>query len=126
MDIAMLKDQIKIKSNMDRIKVPDNIEATELIYAFEVLCINSTVKVSDLARYLKYSERTLRRKSQQHFNISPTELLKKIRLNKATLLLKTGIKCSQIWHQVGFSSHSYFSDMFKVQYGVMPSEFALC
>jgi AraC-like DNA-binding protein len=38
----------------------------------------------------------------------------KIRLKKATYLLKSGVKSSHVWHQVGFSSHSYFSDLFAI------------
>ncbi|PKG96785.1 helix-turn-helix transcriptional regulator [Paraglaciecola sp. MB-3u-78] len=101
----------------------DSAEARALLNTFELLHETTSIRVLDLAKNLQYSERTLRRKSQQHFDISPSELLQKVRLNQATLLLNTGIKCSQVWHQVGFSSHSYFSDLFKAHYGVMPSEY---
>jgi AraC-like DNA-binding protein len=120
---VMLGNQQKLISNKALIPQVDNLEARVLLDTFELLHENAAIRVFDLAQHLQYSERTLRRKSQQHFDISPTELLQKIRLNKATLLLNSGIKCSQIWHQVGFSSHSYFSDLFKAQYGVMPSEY---
>jgi AraC-like DNA-binding protein len=101
----------------------DSAEARALLDTFELLHEITSIRVLDLAINLQYSERTLRRKSQQHFAITPSELLQKVRLNQATLLLNTGIKCSQVWHQVGFSSHSYFSDLFKAHYGVMPSEY---
>lgn len=120
----MLKDQKTANSNIVLIKKPEHLEAIELLDAFEQLYKNTTTKVADLAEYLQYSERTLRRKSRQYFDDSPIELLQKIRLNSATYLLNSGVKSSHVWHQVGFSSHSYFSDLFKAYYGVMPSEFS--
>lgn len=124
MDIAMLKDQKISKSNIELIKKPMHIEAIELLNAFQESYTNTKTKVADLAECLQYSERTLRRKSREYFDDSPIELLQKIRLKNATYLLKSGVKSSHVWHQVGFSSHSYFSDLFKVYYGVIPSEFS--
>jgi AraC-like DNA-binding protein len=124
MDIALLKDQKKFNSNIELIKKPIHIEAIELLDTFEKSYTNTTIKVADLAECLKYSERTLRRKSRQYFDDSPIELLQKIRLKNATYLLNSGVKSSYVWHQVGFSSHSYFSDLFKAYYGVIPSEFS--
>lgn len=120
----MLKDQKTPISNIELIKKSEHVEAIELLDAFEQLYKNTTTKVADLAEYLQYSERTLRRKSRQYFDDSPIELLQKTRLNSATYLLNSGVKSSYVWHQVGFSSHSYFSDLFKSYYGVMPSEFS--
>jgi transcriptional regulator GlxA family with amidase domain len=99
------------------------IEAKELIAAFKQLYANTSIRVIEIAMYLQYSERTLRRRTRQYFDSSPIELLQKIRLNQATCLLMAGVKSGQVWHQVGFSSHSYFSDLFKAHYGVMPSEY---
>lgn len=119
----MLKDKVLLSCNIELIKNPVHIEAIELLDTFEQLYTNSTIKVSDLAEHLQYSERTLRRKVRHYFDYSPIELLQKTRLNNATHLLNSGVKSSHVWHQVGFSSHSYFSDLFKANYGVIPSEY---
>ena len=117
----MFKELTLLISNINAISITSKVEATQLFDSFDLLHANTAIKVSDLAQNLQYSERTLRRKARQHFECSPIELLQKIRLNHATRLLNTGVKSSHVWYQVGFSSHSYFSDLFKAHYGVMPS-----
>jgi AraC-like DNA-binding protein len=119
----MLMDQYKTKRNIVLAYKKDNIEATELFDGFEQVHASSSIRVIEIAQHLQYSERTLRRKAHQYFESSPIELLQIIRLHQATLLLNSGVKSSQAWHQVGFSSHSYFSELFKAHYGVMPSEY---
>ncbi len=49
----------------------DNVEASELLDAFEQLHVSSSIRVFEIAQYLQYSERTLRRKSRQYFDSSP-------------------------------------------------------
>jgi len=120
----MLMDQYNTIRNIVSAHKKDNdVEVSELLDAFEQLHATSSIRVIEIAQYLQYSERTLRRRTHLYFDSSPVELLQIIRLNQATLLLNSGVKSSQVWHKVGFSSHSYFSDLFKTKYGVMPSEY---
>lgn len=119
----MSKNQKTVVHDITLVRELDTIEVNNLVGAFELLHANQLIKIVDFAKHLQCSERTLRRKCQQYFDMSPITLLKNIRLNKAALLLNSGIKSGQVWHQVGFSSHSYFSDVFKSRYGVVPSEF---
>jgi YesN/AraC family two-component response regulator len=54
----------------------------------------------------------------------PSELIKRIRLSKAGILLKnkTG-NISEIALEVGFSNPAYFSECFKKQFGITPSQY---
>ncbi|TKT88060.1 helix-turn-helix domain-containing protein [Dyadobacter frigoris] len=50
--------------------------------------------------------------------------MRRYRLQKAAILLAQGETAAQVSYEVGFESPSYFSQCFKEQYGVTPSEFA--
>lgn len=93
----------------------------------DVLVSNYTSKkisVAMLADLLELNERTLRRKCVELFRQTPTALLTEARILHAEHLLKQNLKVSDIWYRVGFSSHSYFSDVFKQQKKQTPQEYA--
>lgn len=59
----------------------------------------------------------------QVYDCSPAEYLRKNRLQKAQTLLAEGeINVSQAAYSVGYSSLSYFSRIFKKEFGLFPSE----
>lgn len=80
-----------------------------------------TAKV--LSRELGVSERQLQRKLKSQFDLGFPELVRNYRLNKAVEMLSSGQRVSQIYHLVGFSSHSYFSSCFKAKFGQTPKEY---
>ena len=66
----------------------------------------------------------LHRKLRALVNQSAGELIRTIRLNKAAVLLKekTG-NIAEIAYDVGFTNPSYFSECFRKQFGMLPSEY---
>ena len=57
-------------------------------------------------------------------NISPSNLIKSIRLKQAAyLLLNNKVNISEVAYKVGFSTHSYFSNSFHDYFGMTPKEF---
>ncbi len=76
-----------------------------------------------LSKELGVSERQLQRKLKSQFDLSFPELVRNYRLNKAIEMLAAGQRASQIYHLVGFSSHSYFSSCFKAKFGQTPKEY---
>lgn len=82
--------------------------------------------VEEMAKEIGMSRANLNRKLKAITGFPPSELIRNIRLRKAaTLLLNRADSVSQIGFIVGFEDHSYFSKLFKKQFGVPPSEYAL-
>ena len=55
--------------------------------------------------------------------VSPNELLRRLRLRRASSLLATTDKSvSEVAYEVGFSSPSYFAKCYREEFGVSPTE----
>ncbi|MBC7873725.1 MAG: helix-turn-helix domain-containing protein [Ferruginibacter sp.] len=80
--------------------------------------------VENLAQAMTMSRRTLNRKLKILLDISPNELIRRYRLQKAAALLASGHGVADTAYSVGFETPSYFTQCFKEQYGQTPSEFA--
>ncbi len=79
--------------------------------------------VDHLAKTFAMSRSTLNRKLRAFLDISPNDLIRQYRLQKAASLLQTGLEISSVAYSVGFSSPSYFSQCFREQFGITPSEY---
>ncbi len=80
--------------------------------------------IGEFASQMALSSRQLSRKMKALLDLSPVESIRSYRLKKAAELLTDGVSPSVVAHQVGFTSHSYFSQCFKAQYQCMPSGYA--
>lgn len=76
-----------------------------------------------LSELLFINEKQLQRKLKALLGIGFSEWVRNFRLNKASELLLEGHRASQIYYEVGFSSHSYFSSCFKAKFGVTPKKY---
>ncbi|MBB3188121.1 hybrid sensor histidine kinase/response regulator transcription factor [Microbacter margulisiae] len=66
----------------------------------------------------------LNRKMKELINVSPSDMIRSIRLKQAAyLLINNEINISEVAYKVGFSSHSYFTNSFHDFFGMKPSEF---
>lgn len=79
--------------------------------------------VDSLADILNMSRSSFYRKMKAFTGMPPNDYLKVIRLNKGAELLKQGVRVSEVYEKVGFSSSSYFTKCFKTQFGVLPKEY---
>ena len=81
------------------------------------------LKMDDLGDELGMSRVQLYRKVKALTGLSPVELLRKIRLQKAySLLLNSDMTISEISYKVGFGTPSYFSSCFNKQYDMYPTD----
>ncbi len=85
---------------------------------------DSPLNVEFLADELLVSRPVLHRKILSLTGETPGELIRRIRLNKAAELIKLGFgNLSEISLEVGFNNPVYFSEAFKKQFGVSPSQY---
>jgi AraC-like DNA-binding protein len=85
---------------------------------------NSAFGVEDVANALGMSRVHLNRKLKAENKPSPSDLIKKMRMDLAAGMLKEGsASISEIAAKCGFSSASYFSSAFKEYFGVAPAAY---
>ena len=81
--------------------------------------------VEKMADEMSMSRANLHRKIKSITGLPPSELIRTIRLRKASNLLRNQTdSVSQISFAVGFDNPSHFSKIFKKQFGVPPSEYS--
>lgn len=82
------------------------------------------ISIDSLAQDLNLSRSSFQRKIKGLTGLSPVEFIRLIRLKKAAELLSTGnYRINEVSYMVGFNKPSYFSALFKKQFGVLPKEF---
>lgn len=87
-----------------------NIEKTEL-------------NVEHMAEDIHLSRSQLYRKIKAMTGLTPNELIRKVRLEKAKNMIETGCESiAEVGFKVGFSSPSYFSRCFKSEFGILPTD----
>lgn len=85
---------------------------------------NENFSVEDICKSMGISRIQLYRKVKALMDTSITDYILSRRLQKAKyLLLNENLTISEITYQVGFSSPTYFSTVFKAHYNCTPSEF---
>ncbi|MCF8368878.1 MAG: response regulator [Bacteroidales bacterium] len=85
---------------------------------------NPEFSVDMLAREMSVSRMQLHRKLTGLTDHSASDLIRNIRLMHAARLLKEGeLNVTEITYEIGISSQSNFSKIFKEKYGVSPSEY---
>lgn len=78
----------------------------------------------ELCEALGMSRSHVHRKLKAEMNLSTSDFIKQIRLEKAKVLLtNTNQSVSQIAYKVGYSDANYFSRSFSKIYGVPPSQY---
>ncbi len=84
---------------------------------------NEQFGVSELAGEIAMSRSNLLRKVKKMTNLSVSQFINQVRLNKAMEMLnETSLTVSEISYEVGFSSPSYFIKCFRDHYGYPPGE----
>ena len=84
---------------------------------------NEQFGVSELAGTMNMSRSNLLRKIKKQTQLSASQFIRQVRLEKGMELLKeTSFTVSEVSYQVGFGSASYFIKCFREQYGYPPGE----
>ena len=96
-------------------------EATEIIHKY---ISDAQFNIDKLANHLNMSRSSLHRKIKAVLELTPNEFIQLVKLKNAAELIKEGGRVNEVCFIVGFSSPSYFSKVFKKQFGVSPSEWS--
>lgn len=90
-----------------------------MVYLYEHY--SEPISVDDLAGAGGVSKRGCFRLFRQHLRTTPTDYLRQYRLQKASALLCSGaLPITEIAYRCGLGSSSYFSKLFREQYGCSP------
>jgi len=85
---------------------------------------NSSLNVESLTEDLALSRSVLHRKILSLVGETPGELIRRIRLKKAASLIEKNFgNLSEVALEVGFNNPAYFSEAFKKQFGMSPSQY---
>ena len=85
---------------------------------------DSSFNVKTLSDILSISYSVLHKKIASLIGEPPVELIRRIRLTKAADLIQKGFgNINEIALEVGFNNPAYFSECFKKQFGVSPSQY---
>jgi len=89
-----------------------------------VLDKNKKLSIDQLAKTLGTSRTQLHRKIKALTDMSVTNYINHIRIEKAkNLLVNTKLNSNEIAYEVGFESSTYFSRIFKKELGISPIAF---
>jgi len=94
-----------------------------LLAEIEQNIANEQFGVTELASAINMSRSNLLRKVKKATNLSVSQLISEVRLKRGMELMRAGsLNVSEVAHQVGFSSTSYFIKCFREYYGYPPGE----
>ncbi|AHJ96998.1 hybrid sensor histidine kinase/response regulator transcription factor [Hymenobacter swuensis] len=103
---------------------PDQEFVQALTAQVEADLTRTDLTVEELAHTLGFSRMQLYRKVKAVLGTSITDFIQSVRLQKACELLQSEtMSVTAVAYEVGYASHSYFSNSFKARYGLAPSEF---
>ena len=129
----LLQQQQKTRAHLKRQLLPGPLQEplpTVQDKFLEKLYLEIDAKLEDadlgvdyLCTAMAMSRSTLNRKLKALLDTSANDLIRYYRLQKGAALLSSGLDIGSVAYRVGFSSPSYFTQCFREQYGLTPSEY---
>ena len=84
--------------------------------------VYKNLTVTDIAKYCTSSSSTIKRIFDKYAGIPVHQYFLKLKMQKATMLLKNGASVSNTAEILNFCSQAYFSKAYKREMGFSPSE----
>ncbi|MFC2493667.1 MAG: substrate-binding domain-containing protein [Prevotella sp.] len=107
----------------EEISTPDKEFVSKIRSEIHRNISNNDFGVEQLGAAVDLSRVQLYRKVKVLTGLSPVELIRATRVNRARKLIEGGAtSVSEVAYQVGFTSPSYFTKCFKDQFGISPME----
>ncbi len=96
-----------------------------------IACVNNHLgdtefEVAQFASEMASSRSTLYKKLRSLTNLNPTGFIRNIRLKAACQILEANpsVRVSEVAYSVGFNDPKYFSNCFRKEFGMLPTEYA--
>ena len=120
--------ETKIPSNLSKDKSKILEQEKEFIQKLESIILglinNDNVDVNMVAQSIKMNRATLSRKLKAVTGLTINKFIIRVKLNKALELIKEGeLTISQVSYEVGYNDIKHFRQVFKEQFGKVPSQF---
>lgn len=107
-------------SELSQIKRQDRKSIQEVVEAN----ISNPVTLQDLAYLSGRSLSSFKRDFKAIYNTSPLQWIRNRRLDKAVeMLTRSSLSVTEVCYRTGFENVSHFSKVFKLRFGITPSEF---
>jgi len=124
-----LHQQFSINNNIVSLEVNDGLNESDKSFIEKVTRViednlDEELDSEFLEKALNMGRMVLYRKIKTFSDMTPTELIRHIRLQKASLLLlNSDLTVSEIFYRTGFNNKSYFFREFKKIYNCSPNDF---
>lgn len=106
---------------IEKISTPESdAYAKAVSYMNQKVC--SALTIADIASYCNVSEATLKRLFSKYSGIGVHKYFLKLKISSASEMLKCGKTVSEVSDFLGFSSQAYFSNTYKRETGINPSD----
>jgi len=123
----------KIKDNLDKkygvikgLKKKQGLMAENVKAYIALNFTRANLSVSEIARHFYVDSSYIRRVFKKAYNMSITEYILNLRMEKAKeLLVENNFKLSVICEKVGFEDYNYFSRVFKRYCGISPKVYEI-
>src|SRR5699024_7937837 len=130
-NLINLRNKMRLKFSNRLVVKPAEIAVTSLDREFmqgllevvEAHIDDAKFSVKELGREVNMSVSQINRKLKALINQPASQFIRSIRLQRALELLKSDAgRVSEIAFKTGFENPSYFTKVFKAQFGCLPSE----
>lgn len=107
----------------------DKSKPSELVNSFKLFLNENMnklhINIPDVAEALNMTERSLYRHIKTQTGLTPNELIKELRLQRARILLELRkyATIKEVSYEVGFESSSHFAQIYEQRFGKHPSEY---
>ncbi|HEX5555411.1 MAG TPA: helix-turn-helix domain-containing protein, partial [Chitinophagaceae bacterium] len=120
---AKFSGRLVVKPSEIAVTPVDEVFLEKLLQAVEAHIEDRQFTVEVLSRAVNMSTSQLNRKLKAIINQPATQFIRSVRLQRAMKMLKKEAgTISEIAFKTGFETPSYFTKMFKAQFGCLPSE----
>jgi AraC-like DNA-binding protein len=111
-------------NSMRKLTVADEQFLQQLYQVLEENHKDPEFNMENCGQQMAMSNSQLYRKTVALTGLTPNNLLKELRLQKARSLIKRNASTiAQVTFDTGFASPSYFTKVFKKEYGLLPMQY---